>query len=119
LLFDAGLLLWAVVTVRLVVGIVADSVEQFRLTTAGIERNGKLVRWSKITRLAAKGRQTQKTIYFFYSEKISSAVTMNRPLMASRRLTKSEYEQLIVHLKTELSVSYPDLQLGGYFDMDV
>jgi hypothetical protein len=39
----------------------------------------------------------------------------HRAAVGGRITRASDYEQLIVLLKAELSEMYPDLELGGYF----
>jgi hypothetical protein len=98
--------------------ILADVKDTVRLTTTGIESARKIVPWSKVTRLAANGTDASRQVQVFYSFRLSAHVTTNRILFNSVPIARIEYNELIDVLSRELVTDYPDLKLGGFFQIE-
>ena len=103
----------------LALGIAMNFQERSRLTTAGIETPRRFVPWSKVSRLAANRRDRASSVQMFYTVRIGSSVTINKLLFSGTSVPAAEYEKLIQLLRSELSASYPDLELGGYLSIDI
>jgi hypothetical protein len=118
MIFGIGSALPIIAAVMLGFRILNGSHDLFHFTTAGVEANGKLVPWSKITRVAANAKDSAKLLQVFYTVQWSAGFTSNRLALNGVRISRTEYEQLIELLQKELSESYPQLTLGGYFSVE-
>jgi hypothetical protein len=99
--------------------IIIGSTHVVRLTTAGVESRGRLVPWSKITRVAANGKPFARTVQLFYTVQLMPGVTTSRLISMWRGISTARYEQLVETLKPELSAAYPNLEIGGYFAVEI
>jgi hypothetical protein len=118
-IFGTGAVVFGSVAAVLGFRVINRSEDQLHFTTAGIEAHGKLVPWPRITRVAANGKESEKSVQLFYTVQLSAGFTRNWLAANGEAINPSEYEALIGLLKQELSESYPHLELGGYFSVEI
>jgi hypothetical protein len=100
--------------------IATDSRHVFTFTTAGVQIQRKFVPWSDVCRIASNGKPGQPVKLFITVQKGGGNLDfkINYALSTSYPINESDYEKLVQLLKNELSASYPDLKIGGYFAVE-
>ena len=100
--------------------IATDSRQDFHLNTAGVQIQRKFFPWSNVCRIASNGKAGQPVKLFITVQKGGGNfdLKINYALSTSYPITPLDYEQLVQLLKIELSASYPNLEIGGYFSVE-
>jgi hypothetical protein len=89
-----------------------DQRVRFEIRTDGIARGRRLVPWTEVRRLAAYGKAEDRAVHLFFV----GTWRAPHPLLTSRPLSPAAYEAIIVAVRAALGQTYPQLELGGYYD---
>ncbi|MDB5329849.1 MAG: hypothetical protein JWP03_1000 [Phycisphaerales bacterium] len=89
-----------------------DQRVRFEIRTDGIARGRRLVPWTDVRRLAACGKAGDRAVHLYFV----GTWRVPHHLLTSRPLSPAAYEAIIAAVRAALGQTYPQLELGGYYD---